>query len=105
MPIFTENQPDTVLTLAAVQDELHRAGIVLETLPGEYRVSSHHADPKAYCTDDLADALAYGRKLAKMPSVSTLPPIGPCGKRQARRALMYRHNRAIAKKREKEGRK
>jgi hypothetical protein len=83
---------------------LRALGIVLEALPGEYRVNfKSGAAMTAYRTDDLDDALSVGLVMAKSPAAQTapLPPLGPLGPRNSRRSEMYRHNKRLAARRAK----
>ena len=80
--------------------ELEALGVVLTSVPGEYRVNFRkgRADTE-YLTDDLQDALAHGRAMAAAPPAPSLPPLGPTGSRGTLRGTMYRHNRKLAAKR------
>lgn len=79
--------------------ELRQLGVTLEILPGEYRVSLAGAgDASAYYTDDLNDATRAGRAMAANRQ-QLLPPLGPTGRRNTRRAMMYRHNARLAARR------
>ena len=89
-------QTDLRLTVQGVQETLRRLGMVLTVAPGEYRVNfSNGRFATAYSTDDLADALATGLAMAPTAPV-VLPPLGPTGSHNSRRAMMYRHNARIA---------
>lgn len=87
-----------LLTIRTVADELRRLGMAFQSAPGEYRVNYRGgSDATAYFTEDLADALATGRQMAERAPPPPLPPIGPVGRRNTRRAVMYRHNAMIAR--------
>ena len=79
--------------------ELRQLGVTLEILPGEYRVSlAGVGEASAYYTDDLDDATRAGRAMAaNKPQL--LPPLGPTGRKNTRRAMMYRHNARLAARR------
>jgi len=82
-------------------DELRARGVVLKQGPGEYRLNYPNGTAATeYITDDLQDALRYGREMAtKTPHAAPLP-LGPTGgNARSRRGLMYRHNRMIAARR------
>jgi hypothetical protein len=81
-------------------DELAELGLKLTQARGECRVNFHDGSPATeYATDDLADALKHGRKMAQRPPPPALPPLGPVGGRTTRRGQMLKHNRKIAAKR------
>lgn len=57
------------LTFGAVRLELAAIGLKLAKRDGEFRVAypgpHHEAEPSAYYTDDLFDALETGREMAR----------------------------------------
>ena len=80
--------------------ELKALGLVLQQLPGEYRVNFRNGNmATATTTDDLQSAVMRGREMAANPPEPSEPPLGPTGPRSTRRGFMYRHNRKIAKRR------
>jgi hypothetical protein len=83
-------------------DRMKALGLVLQQAPGQYRVNfTHGSHATEYVTDDLQDALKHGREMAQEAPPRPDPPLGPTrGTAYAkRRAIMYRHNNKIAKKR------
>ncbi len=82
------------LTLAAVVAELARYRVQIVSQPGEYAVNYRGGkEADAFRTEDLAEALAYGRQLAFRPPQK--PPAPPV-KRLHRKTIIRRHNRKMA---------
>ena len=87
-------------------DLLKSKSVILPQEPGQYRLSFTH-DPLAveYVTDDLADALREGLKIAPHAPPPPLPPLGPTGRKKSRRGQMLAHNRKIAARRRRQAAK
>lgn len=85
------------------RDELKALGMKLRLVPGEYRVNFKHGTPETeYVTEDLRDALRYGREMAKGKHPEPPePPLGPTGRPNSRYAQMCRQNRKVAARRAK----
>lgn len=86
----------------AARDELKALGIVLSQAPGEYRVSFADAPASGYATENLDDALKHGRRMAETPPDPRPLPLGPTGPRSTRRGEMYKHNRKLAARRQRQ---
>jgi len=97
---MNKSPPQAPVLFREAVDQLRRRGVILTLAPGEFIVNFHKgASSTEYRTDDLADALEHGLQLSQVPAE---PPLGPLGKgKLSRRALMYRHNRKLAAKRQK----
>ena len=84
------------LRFIKASDELRLSGIILEILPGEYRVNYRDGtEATAYYTDELEDALSTGRVMTDAAPHSA-PPLGPTGRRKGGRGWMYRHTAGLA---------
>jgi hypothetical protein len=84
--------------------QLREIGVVISEAPGEYRVNFEHGNAATeFVSDDLQAAVDHGTNMAAgtHPSPPS-PPLGPLGPRSSRRSQMYRHNKAIAKARQKQ---
>ncbi len=78
------------------QDDLQRAGIKLQIVPGGFLVNRAGSPiEKAFVSEDLTEAINAGRELART-ALARLPTMGPIGRPNSGRALMYRHNRRLA---------
>jgi hypothetical protein len=85
-------------------DELRILGLVLRSGNGQYRVNYRDGrEATEYVTDDLADAVRNGRKMATVGAPKPEAPPGPIGPNDSRRSRMYRHNRKLAARRQKRG--
>jgi hypothetical protein len=84
--------------------DLSQRQISLRIVAGEYRVCPRGSgEEAAYYTGDLADAIGTGRLMAENQRQKE-PPLGPTGRRNSRKAIMYRHNAKIAAQRRARGR-
>ena len=96
-------QTDGVKAFLAGQAELRALGLSLVIACGEYKVNFRGGnEATAYYTGDLADAIDTGRSMAE-DERRKLPPLGPTGRRNSRKALMYRHNAKLAAQRRARG--
>ncbi|HTV88821.1 MAG TPA: hypothetical protein VME41_07385 [Stellaceae bacterium] len=92
--------PPSLFTTAIA--ELAAAGVRLTARPGEYCVGRRDDAAAAYVTDDLLDAIAYGRALAcAAPQPGETGALQPAGRRRPpvamtpkawRRRMIRRHN-------------
>ena len=72
--------PHRPITLAEARAELRPLGIVLTKRDGEFRVTRKGVgEIPAYHTDDLADAVATGRKLAEPDADDDIDEAEPDG--------------------------
>ncbi len=92
--MIEQNQPH--LEFMKARDALRHLGVSLEIAPGEFRVSLVGATlGDAFFSDNLAEAIEAGHRMAE--NFKSKPaPLGPCGRRNSRKALMYRHNTMLA---------
>jgi hypothetical protein len=99
---FTQGKEQSMNTtlFEKASAELKALGLVLQQLPGQYRVSFRNGGAAtATTTDDLQSAIMWGREMAANLPKPKEPPLGPMGPRATRRGFMYRHNRKIAARR------
>jgi len=98
------SQNDRVTAFLEARADLSRSQIGLRIVAGEFRVCARGAgEDTAYYTSDLADAISRGRIMAEDQRQKE-PPLGPTGRRNSRKAIMYRHNAKIAAQRRARGR-
>lgn len=83
--------------------ELKALGVTLKQAPGEYHVGfSNGLIDIRYDAEDLDRAVAEGKLMAKhWVKNATPPPLGPMGAGSGRKAKMYRHNRKVAARQQK----
>lgn len=80
---------------------LKALGLILSMRPGEYCIRRRGGTDAGYVTDDLDDALAYGRAAgSELRSAEPQPvkgqrtgPQGPMNAKAMRRRFIRRHNR------------
>jgi hypothetical protein len=91
-----EQKTEPVSDFIAARAELRSLGINLDIAGGAYCLNyDHGSEGTARYADDLGDACALGRDMAANKP-TRLPPLGPTGRRNTRRARMYRHNTRLA---------
>jgi hypothetical protein len=88
-----------VAEFVAAREELKRLGVALVIAPGAFCVNYLGGlEETAIYSDGLQEAVEAGFALAEGAG-EPLPPMGPTGRRNSRRGLMYRHNLQLAGRR------
>jgi hypothetical protein len=91
-----EQKTEPVSDFIAARAELRSLGINLDIAEGVYRLNYEHDSANtARYAEELGEACAVGRAMAANKP-TRLPPLGPTGRHNTRRARMYRHNTRLA---------
>jgi hypothetical protein len=91
-----EDIHDPVSSFIRARSELRGLGILLRITPGQFEVNYVGGLPAtAEYADDLSDALIAGRTMALL-NFEKLPPLGPMGRRNTRKGMMFKHNMKLA---------
>jgi hypothetical protein len=90
------------LKLTAAISALSRFGVVVERLPGEYRINYRNgAQETAQFAESLAEAVERGGAMAAERPLQPTP--APRARPVSRKAIIRRHNRQWAARRRKQG--